>query len=47
MMKPLSTSIGLGAIIDYAWVTQQQLTDELGVLNALPETAISTAPREH
>jgi L-alanine-DL-glutamate epimerase-like enolase superfamily enzyme len=35
-MKPLSTSIGLGRIVDYDWITKQQVLDERGALTDIP-----------
>jgi hypothetical protein len=36
IMKPLTTSIGLGKIVDYDWITKQQVFDEHGVLAEIP-----------
>jgi L-alanine-DL-glutamate epimerase-like enolase superfamily enzyme len=40
MMRSLSPSIGLGAIVDYGWVTKQEVTDEFGALNEIPTSAM-------
>lgn len=39
-MRPLAPSIGLGKIVDYEWIVTQQVTDELGALNAIPHEAL-------
>ena len=39
-MKPLQTSIGLGKIVDYDWITKQQVSDEHGALTEIPTTCL-------
>lgn len=39
-MDPLAPSIGLGKIVDYDWITKQQVTDELGALKAIPAASL-------
>jgi L-alanine-DL-glutamate epimerase-like enolase superfamily enzyme len=39
-MKPLETSIGLGKIVDYDWITKQQISDEHGVLADIPASCL-------
>jgi L-alanine-DL-glutamate epimerase-like enolase superfamily enzyme len=39
-MKPLGTSIGLGKIIDYDWITKQQVSDEYGALANIPTSCL-------
>jgi len=39
-MKPLGTSIGLGKIVDYDWITKQQITDEHGALTGIPSVCL-------
>ena len=41
MMNTLSKSIGLGEIVDYAWVTKQQVSDEQGALMELPDNCVA------
>jgi L-alanine-DL-glutamate epimerase-like enolase superfamily enzyme len=36
LMRPLTTSIGLGKIVDYDWITKQQVSDEFGALVEIP-----------
>ena len=36
MMKPLKTTIGLGKLVDYEWITKQQVSDQFGVLADIP-----------
>lgn len=40
LMKPLETSIGLGKIVDYDWITKQQISDEHGVLAEIPTSCL-------
>ena len=40
MMKPLATSIGLGKIVDYNWITKQQVIDDHGALIEIPTTCL-------
>ena len=40
MMKPLSTTIGLGKLVDYEWITNQQVSDDFGALIAIPSTCL-------
>jgi L-alanine-DL-glutamate epimerase-like enolase superfamily enzyme len=39
-MKPLATSIGLGKIVDYGWITKQQVLDKFGTLTEIPATSL-------
>jgi L-alanine-DL-glutamate epimerase-like enolase superfamily enzyme len=39
-MKPLETSIGLGKIVDYDWITKQQISDEHVVLADIPASCL-------
>ena len=41
MLNTLSKSIGLGEIVDYAWVTKQQVSDEQGALMELPDNCVA------
>jgi hypothetical protein len=36
MMKPLTTTVGLGKLVDYEWIRKQQVSDELGALADIP-----------
>lgn len=36
-MKPLSSSIGFGSIVDLTWIIEQQVTDGEGALNEIPQ----------
>jgi len=40
MMKPLTTSVGLGKLVDYEWITKQQVTDQLGALVQIPASCL-------
>lgn len=40
LMKPLTTSIGLGKIVDYDWITKQQVSDEFGALKEIPASCL-------
>jgi L-alanine-DL-glutamate epimerase-like enolase superfamily enzyme len=40
IMKPLTTSIGLGKIVDYGWITKQQVLDKFGTLTEIPATSL-------
>ena len=40
MMKPLTTTIGLGKLVDYEWITKQQVSDDFGALIGIPSTCL-------
>ena len=40
MMKPLTTSVGLGKSVDYEWIMAQQVTDQLGALEQIPHACL-------
>ena len=40
MMKPLTTTVGLGKLVDYEWITAQQVTDQLGALEQIPRACL-------
>ena len=40
LMRPLGTSIGLGKIVDYDWITKQQVSDEFGALIEIPASCL-------
>jgi hypothetical protein len=40
LMRPLTTSIGLGKIVDYDWITKQQVSDEFGALVEIPASCL-------
>ena len=39
-MQPLKSSIGLGRIVDYDWITNQQVSDERGALFGIPDVCL-------
>ena len=39
-MRPLTSSIGLGKIVDFDWITGQQVSDEQGALLGIPDACL-------